>query len=44
MHEFEKKHRITYDSWEGYYVVHMPSGAVKFNKDKQRLPYIDLNR
>jgi hypothetical protein len=26
----------------GYYVVHMPKGVVKFYKDKQGLPYIDL--
>jgi hypothetical protein len=25
MHELEKKHRITYDSWQGYYEVHTPS-------------------
>jgi hypothetical protein len=32
-----------YDSWEGYYLVHMPRGVVKFHKDKQGLPYIDLD-
>jgi hypothetical protein len=43
MHELEKKHRITYDSWQGYYKVHRPSGTVKFYKDKQGLPYINLD-
>jgi hypothetical protein len=42
MHELEKLYRITYDSWEGHYIVHTPRGAVKFYKDKQGLPYIDL--
>ncbi len=31
-----------YDSWEGHYIIHTPRGAVKFYKDKQGLPYIDL--
>ncbi len=43
MHELEKHYRITYDSWEGYYVVHTPWGEVKFHKDEQGLPYIDLD-
>ena len=43
MHELEKHCRITYDSWEGFYQVHMPRGTVKFHKDEQGLPYIDLN-
>ena len=42
MHELKKKYRITYDSWEGYYVVHTPSGEVKFWKAENGLPYIDL--
>jgi hypothetical protein len=42
MNELEKKYRITYNSWEGYYVVHTPNGPVKFYKDKNGLPYIDL--
>jgi hypothetical protein len=42
MHELEKLYRITYDSWEGHYIVHTPQGAVKFYKDEQGLPYIDL--
>jgi hypothetical protein len=42
MHELEKKYRITYDSWAGYYEVHTPRGAVRFHKDEQGLPYIDL--
>ena len=43
MHELEKKYRITYDSWEGHYVVHTPKGEVKFHKDEQGLPYIQLD-
>jgi hypothetical protein len=43
MHELEKLYRITYDSWMGHYVVHPPKGAVNFYKDKQGLPYIDLD-
>jgi hypothetical protein len=43
MHERKKHYRITYNSWEGYYVVHTPRGEVKFHKDKQGLPYIDLD-
>jgi hypothetical protein len=43
MHELEKKHWITYDSWQRYYRVHTPSGTVKFCKDKQGLPYINLD-
>ena len=39
----EKMHHITYDSIDGYYVVHTDTGPVCFHKDKQGLPYIDLN-
>ena len=42
MNQLEKKYRITYDSWEGYYVVHTQDGPVKFYKDENKLPYIDL--
>jgi len=42
MHELERSYRITCDSWEGYYVVHTPKGEVRFYKDEQGLPYIDL--
>ncbi len=42
MHELEKMYRITYDSWEGFYVMHTPRGEVHFHKDEQGLPYIDL--
>ena len=42
MNELEKKYRITYDSREGYYVVHNQDGPVKFYKDENGLPYIDL--
>jgi hypothetical protein len=27
MHELEKHYKITYNSWEGYYVVHTPRGG-----------------
>ncbi len=44
MHKLEKTYRITYDSWDGYYKVHTPKakGCVRFYKDKQGLPFIDL--
>jgi hypothetical protein len=42
MNELEKHYKITYDSWQGYYVVHIPKGEVKFHKDEHGLPYIDL--
>ena len=42
MHELERSYRIMYDSWEGYYVVHTPKGEVRFYKDEQGLPYINL--
>jgi hypothetical protein len=42
MHELEGMNCITYDSWQGYYVVHTPKGEVWFYKDKQGLPYLDL--
>ncbi len=38
MHELEQSYRNTYDSWDGYYVVHTPKGEVRFNKDEQGLP------
>jgi hypothetical protein len=43
MHELETLYRITYNSWMGHYVVHTPKGVVNFYKDKQGLPYIDLD-
>ena len=33
MHELEKMYIITYDSWEGFYIVHTPRGEVRFYKD-----------
>ncbi len=42
MNELKKKYRITYDSWEGYYVMHTANGEVQFHKDENGLPYIDL--
>jgi len=44
MNELESIYRITYDSWAGYYVVHTPKGEVRFYKDEQGLPYLDLNK
>jgi hypothetical protein len=44
MHELEKLYQITYDSWEGYYVVYKARGQVHFHKDEQGLPYIDLEQ
>lgn len=41
-HQVEKKYRVIYDNWDGYYVVHHTTGAVKFCKDHQGLPYIDM--
>ena len=43
MNEIEKLYRITYDSIDGYYVVHTDKVSVYFNKDEQGLPYIDLD-
>jgi hypothetical protein len=42
MHELELLYCITYDSWVGYYVIHTPKGVVRFYKDEQGLPYLDL--
>ena len=42
LHELEKYNWITYNSWLGYYVVHTPNRDVRFYKDEQGLPFIDL--
>jgi hypothetical protein len=42
MHELEKLYRITYDSWKGYYIVHTLKGEVRFYKDEQGSPYLNL--
>jgi hypothetical protein len=42
MNELEKHYWITYNSWQGYYIVCTPRGEVRFHKDKHGLPYIDL--
>ena len=42
MHKLERSYRITYNSWDGYCVVHTQKGEVRFHKDKQGLPYINL--
>ena len=39
----EKLHHITYDSIDGYYVIHTDKGPVYFHKDEQGLPYINLD-
>jgi hypothetical protein len=44
MHELKKQYHITYDSWEGHYLVHTPKLEVNFYKDEQGLSYIELNR
>jgi hypothetical protein len=44
MYELEKLYQITYDSWEGYYIVHTVQGQVHFHKDEQGLPYVDLEQ
>ena len=43
VNKIEKLHRITYNSIDGYYVVHTDKGPVCFHKDKQVLRYIDLD-
>ena len=40
--ELERSYCITYDSWDGYYVVNTQKGEVWFHKDEQGLPYINL--
>ncbi len=42
MNELEKRYRITYDSWQDYYAVHTKNGEVRFYKDENWLPCIDL--
>ena len=43
VNEIEKLHRLTYDSIDGYYVVHTDKCPVCFHKGDQGLPYIDLD-
>ncbi len=42
MNELKKRYQIMYNSWEVYYVVHTAIGPVRFYKDENGLPYIDL--
>ncbi len=42
MQKLKKTYRITYDSWEGFSMVHTQRGEVHFHKDEQELPYTDL--
>jgi hypothetical protein len=42
MNKLEKKYCITYNSWEGYYVVHTASGEVRFYKDGTAFPTLTL--
>jgi hypothetical protein len=42
MHELKQSYCITYNSWDGYYVVHTQKGEVWFHKYEQGLPYINL--
>jgi hypothetical protein len=37
MNELKKKYRITYDSLQGYYMVHTASREVRFYKDENGL-------
>ena len=43
INEIEKLHCITYNSIDGYYVVHTDKCPVYFYKDQQGLPCIDLD-
>ena len=43
MNEIKKLHCITYDSIDGYYVVHTDKFPVCVHKDKQGLPFINLD-
>jgi hypothetical protein len=36
--------RWCHDSWDWYYVIHTPRGDVKFHKEEQGLPYINLEK
>jgi hypothetical protein len=42
MNKLEKKYWITYNSWEGYCLVHTRDTPVRFYKDESGLPYINL--
>jgi hypothetical protein len=42
MSKLEKRYCITYDSWEGYFMVHTASREVQFYKDENGHPYINL--
>ena len=42
MSELEKQYRITYNSWEGHYVVYTGNRPVHLHKDEQGLTYINL--
>ncbi len=44
MNELEKKYQIMHNSWQGYYMVHTVQGEVRFYKDKNGLPFIDLDK
>jgi hypothetical protein len=44
MHELERLYRITYDGWDGFYVVHTSRGEVRTHKGKHGLPFIDLDK
>ncbi len=44
MHDLEKLYQSTYDGWERFYIINTPQGQVQFHKDKQGLPYINLEQ
>ena len=37
-YHIEQKYRVTYDSWDGFYIVYHAKGLVKLCKDQQGLP------
>ena len=43
VNEIDKLHLITYNSIDGYYVVHTNKCSLYFHKDEQGLTYIDLD-
>ena len=42
--EIIKKYRVTYDSLDGYFVVHTPRGKVHFVLDEHGMPALNLTR
>ena len=40
--EIMKKHRVTFDSLDGYFAVHTPGGEVRFVLNKHGMPALNL--